>query len=228
MPQRDRRVGGAVPAARGRRARTVRGRRRVLRGDRPRGAACAPARTSIVVGGGNSAGPGRDLPRAAGQPGDDLHPGRRPREEHVALPHRADRRRRRGSRCSPRPRCVPSRASSTSSRSRSSTRRRASGAPVECAGLFCFIGADPATEWLGELVALDARGFVLTDRSLPADRAGDGHVPRARNRCRSRRRCPACSRSATCATVRSSGSRPRSARDRARCGRCTSTSRPQV
>ncbi len=39
---------------------------------------------------------------------------------------------------------------------------------VECAGLFCFIGADPATEWLGELVALDPRGFVFTDRSLPA------------------------------------------------------------
>ena len=40
---------------------------------------------------------------------------------------------------------------------------------VECAGLFCFIGADPATEWLGELVALDARGFVL-HRPFPARR----------------------------------------------------------
>jgi thioredoxin reductase (NADPH) len=38
----------------------------------------------------------------------------------------------------------------------------------DCAGLFCFIGADPATEWLGGLVALDPRGFVLTDRTLPA------------------------------------------------------------
>jgi thioredoxin reductase (NADPH) len=38
----------------------------------------------------------------------------------------------------------------------------------DCAGLFCFIGADPATEWLGGLVALDPRGFVLTDRALPA------------------------------------------------------------
>jgi thioredoxin reductase (NADPH) len=33
--------------------------------------------------------------------------------------------------------------------------------------LFCFIGADPATEWLGGVVALDAGGFVFTDRSLP-------------------------------------------------------------
>jgi len=45
---------------------------------------------------------------------------------------------------------------------------------VTCAGLFCFIGADPATEWLGDLVALDAGGFVLTDRSLPASVREDG------------------------------------------------------
>lgn len=40
---------------------------------------------------------------------------------------------------------------------------------VECAGLFCFIGAVPSTDWLEGAVALDAAGFVLTDRSLPAD-----------------------------------------------------------
>ncbi|HEX4483863.1 MAG TPA: FAD-dependent oxidoreductase [Solirubrobacteraceae bacterium] len=39
---------------------------------------------------------------------------------------------------------------------------------VACAGLFCFIGASPATEWLGEGVTLDDDGFVLTDRQLPA------------------------------------------------------------
>jgi len=38
---------------------------------------------------------------------------------------------------------------------------------VDCAGLFCFIGAEPATAWLGDALALDAKGFVLTDRSLP-------------------------------------------------------------
>ncbi|HEX5587087.1 MAG TPA: FAD-dependent oxidoreductase, partial [Acidimicrobiia bacterium] len=37
---------------------------------------------------------------------------------------------------------------------------------VPCAGLFCFIGAEPATSWLGDTVALDDRGFVLTDRAL--------------------------------------------------------------
>jgi thioredoxin reductase (NADPH) len=38
---------------------------------------------------------------------------------------------------------------------------------VGCAGLFCFIGAEPASGWLGGAVALDDHGFVLTDRSLP-------------------------------------------------------------
>jgi thioredoxin reductase (NADPH) len=40
---------------------------------------------------------------------------------------------------------------------------------VPCAGLFCFIGAEPATDWLGEAVVLDDRGFVLTDRDLPSE-----------------------------------------------------------
>jgi thioredoxin reductase (NADPH) len=37
---------------------------------------------------------------------------------------------------------------------------------VPCAGLFSFIGAVPATEWLSATVALDPRGFILTDRAL--------------------------------------------------------------
>lgn len=38
---------------------------------------------------------------------------------------------------------------------------------IPCAGLFCFIGARPATAWLGAEVLLDQDGFVLTDRQLP-------------------------------------------------------------
>jgi thioredoxin reductase (NADPH) len=38
-----------------------------------------------------------------------------------------------------------------------------------CSGLFCFIGASPATGWLSETVALDSDGFILTDRQLPND-----------------------------------------------------------
>jgi len=39
---------------------------------------------------------------------------------------------------------------------------------AECVGLFCFIGAEPATGWL-EGIAVDEDGFILTDRDLPAD-----------------------------------------------------------
>jgi thioredoxin reductase (NADPH) len=38
---------------------------------------------------------------------------------------------------------------------------------VPCSGLFCFIGASPATAWLGDEVLRDRDGFVLTDRQLP-------------------------------------------------------------
>jgi thioredoxin reductase (NADPH) len=37
---------------------------------------------------------------------------------------------------------------------------------IPCSGLFCFIGARPATTWLGAGVLLDGDGFVLTDRQL--------------------------------------------------------------
>ena len=40
---------------------------------------------------------------------------------------------------------------------------------VECAGLFSFIGADPASGWLSGCAALDEGGFVLTDLALTAD-----------------------------------------------------------
>jgi thioredoxin reductase (NADPH) len=37
---------------------------------------------------------------------------------------------------------------------------------VQVAGLFSFVGAEPASAWLSGFAALDDRGFVLTDRSL--------------------------------------------------------------
>lgn len=45
---------------------------------------------------------------------------------------------------------------------------------VPCSGLFCFIGAEPATTWLGDTVSLDPSGFVLTDRSLPDEVVSGG------------------------------------------------------
>lgn len=41
---------------------------------------------------------------------------------------------------------------------------------LDVAGLFCFIGAVPATGWLGGCLATDGRGFLRTDRDLlPTD-----------------------------------------------------------
>lgn len=42
---------------------------------------------------------------------------------------------------------------------------------IECRGLFCFIGAQPATGWL-DGPRLDAEGFVLTDQQLEDDHLG--------------------------------------------------------
>ena len=40
---------------------------------------------------------------------------------------------------------------------------------IESQGLFCFIGAIPATGWLDGSLVVDRSGFILTDRSLPED-----------------------------------------------------------
>jgi len=40
-----------------------------------------------------------------------------------------------------------------------------------CTGLFCFIGARPATEWLSDL-ALDRTGFIRTDAQLDPEELG--------------------------------------------------------
>ena len=39
-----------------------------------------------------------------------------------------------------------------------------------CRGLFVLIGADPHCDWLPEVVARDARGFVQTGRDVPPER----------------------------------------------------------
>ena len=41
----------------------------------------------------------------------------------------------------------------------------------DCNGLFCFIGAEPATDWLKGL-AVDEDGFILTDRDIPDEERG--------------------------------------------------------
>jgi thioredoxin reductase (NADPH) len=58
-------------------------------------------------------------------------------------------------------------------------RSSGTGRRADCRGLFCFIGAVPATDWLTD-VQLDDHGFVLTDVALPdtALPAGWAHLGR--------------------------------------------------
>ncbi|WP_433291343.1 FAD-dependent oxidoreductase [Actinoplanes sp. CA-030573] len=49
-------------------------------------------------------------------------------------------------------------------------------APCGCFGLFCFIGATPATEWLPG-IAVDDKGFLLTDAQLGDRWTGAGRAP---------------------------------------------------
>jgi thioredoxin reductase (NADPH) len=52
---------------------------------------------------------------------------------------------------------------------------------VAASGLYCFIGAQPASGWLPDQVARDEEGFVLTDVAVPA-RPGVGAGATARTR----------------------------------------------
>ena len=45
---------------------------------------------------------------------------------------------------------------------------------VEATSLYVMIGAEPRTDWLGDVVARDARGFILTGPDLPRAGAGTG------------------------------------------------------
>jgi thioredoxin reductase (NADPH) len=54
-------------------------------------------------------------------------------------------------------------------------RRTGERRPLAVTALFVFIGADPRTGWLGDEVALDAKGFVVTGRDL--DGQAEGEAP---------------------------------------------------
>ena len=80
---------------------------------------------------------------------------------------------------------------------------------VPADALFILIGAQPRTEWLGEAVARDRQGFILTGPDLPPPAPAG---PPAACRCRWRPACRGCSPPGTCAADRSNGSPPRSAK----------------
>ena len=70
------------------------------------------------------------------------------------------------SRCGSRPRWWRAAATATSRRSRSPTARSGAEEEVATNWLFVFIGASPRTDWLGDEVARDEQGFVITGHDL--------------------------------------------------------------
>jgi thioredoxin reductase (NADPH) len=51
------------------------------------------------------------------------------------------------------------------------------GERLDLTHLFCFLGADPCTDWLGDEVARDEKGFVLTGDEAGAQRILETSVP---------------------------------------------------
>ncbi len=48
---------------------------------------------------------------------------------------------------------------------------------IEAAGLFLLLGAEPHCDWLGDSIAMDDHGFVLTGRDVPSSAWFDGVPP---------------------------------------------------
>ena len=52
------------------------------------------------------------------------------------------------------------------------------GERLPLAYLFCFLGASPCTDWLGETLARDEKGFLLTGAEAGADGPARDQRPR--------------------------------------------------
>ncbi len=52
------------------------------------------------------------------------------------------------------------------------------GTRMDLAFLFCFLGASPCTEWLGEAVARDKKGFLLTGSDAGSESLLETSIPR--------------------------------------------------
>ena len=168
-------------------------------------------RNVFIAGAGNSAGADRAAHGQVGSPGD--HSGTRTvaGRQHVRLPHPPDRRHPERGRLLPRTggrrhRHRPSRVVVLEDTT-SGTRRS-----VPADALFVLIGSQPRTEWLGENIARDQRGFILTGGDLPA-RTGH-HWPPHRPPPPLETSLPGVFAAGTYAADRSNGSPPRQARAR--------------
>ena len=151
--------------------------------------------------------PGRAAPRAVRQAGGDAGARRLARGGDVAVPRRAGRSPPTTSRCGCAPRSSrgggdrPSRVARRSSIAPPATRRRSTPTGCTRSSARCR-----STDWLGDCVARDEHGFVLTGPDVAALDGDDAALAACRGRrsC-SRPACPACSRPATSVGVDEAG-----------------------
>ena len=175
----------------------------------------------VIVGGGNSAGQAASVPGLDLRPGVHRHPGpsletsmsrylidQIDRIPHITvLPHTE----------------VTSTDRGGPARERRARRQRPVGdGDAGGGGLFVFIGAQPATQWLDGQLAIDTHGFLLTGTEVPEPTS----MPTAGRRSSSRRAVPASSASETSAAGRSSAVRRPSARARWPSGSCSNAFTP--
>ncbi len=117
-------------------------------------------------------GAGRRLAGPRRRPRHPPAPPRRPARDDVQLPDRRDRALRR---LGPRPQ--RSRAPCTARRDGSKRSPSPTAREVPLSFLFLFLGASPCTEWLGDVVARDGHGFVLTGAEAGAEGLLETSVP---------------------------------------------------
>ena len=184
----------------------VRGDERLLRGRTARGAALR--RLARRRGRRRQLGrPGRRLARARRRARDAAPSPRRPARDDVGLPR-------------PRARALRRRRARPQRDRRPARRRRPArgghaedGERLPFSFLFLFLGALPCTEWLGDAVARDEKGFILTGAAAGAEQPARDEPARAS------------SRPATSARARPSAAPPPSARARWPCSSSTPGSR---
>ena len=133
----------------------------------PEAQLCGASRVG-VIGGGNSAG--QAAVWRARRAGDAAASPRRPARDNVRLPRRATRALRRG--C---PRSQRSRHAAWRNGQLDAVTLK-SGERLAFSFLFCFLGA-PCTDWLGDVVARDENGFILTGAAAGADTLLETSLP---------------------------------------------------
>ena len=125
-----------------------------------------------IVGRGQLGGTSGAQPRAFRQAGAPRRARCLDRGHHVGVPRRADPRLGRRSRCTCAPRWSAAAGAGHLEHLTLADRDTGERVEVDASWLFIFIGASPRTDWLGDEIVRDDKGFIVTGNDLRATEAG--------------------------------------------------------